>query len=195
MHNRQLEIIKGLNDNRSKLSALYSLYNSALITAEDERAELGTYYEQMIDFKHDLNAISNEVFASKKADRVKTINKNQAKIKKMGGDAKSINSNFSNACGKYRLALQDCGPLKTEYKHNVNELCKEFKGLVNEDTDSAIIKGYKQQVKIIKAILDKIEFLIADYNIKKNKVEEDNQKFTQLYQTVNSLITQLQGIA
>ena len=40
MENRQLEIIKQLNDNRSKLSALYSLYNSSLLVAEESRVEL-----------------------------------------------------------------------------------------------------------------------------------------------------------
>jgi hypothetical protein len=43
--------------------------------------------------------------------------------------------------------------------------------------------------------LEKIEVLIADYNVKKNKVEDDSAKFTELYASVNSLLTQLQSIA
>ena len=52
METNELEltnIIKELNDNRSKLSALFSLYNSSLLTAEDDRATLSTYYEQMVN--------------------------------------------------------------------------------------------------------------------------------------------------
>ena len=69
METNELEltnIIKELNDNRSKLSALFSLYNSSLLTAEDDRATLSTYYEQMVDFKNDLNMISNVIYTSKK---------------------------------------------------------------------------------------------------------------------------------
>ncbi len=195
MENRQLEIIKDLNDNRSKLSALYSLYNSSLLVAEESRIELSGFYEQMIDFKNDLNALTSLIASVKKADRANTINKNRSRIRNITLEVNLVNNNFNNNCKKYGTALQECAGLKSEYKHTVSGLCKEFKSTVTEDTDSMIIKGYKQQVKIIKTILEKIELLISDYNIKRNKVEEDNQKFGQLYGSVNSLLTQLQSIA
>ena len=47
----------------------------------------------------------------------------------------------------------------------------------------------------IKTILEKIEGLVADYNVKKNKVEDDNEKFVALYSSANALITQIQTIA
>ena len=193
--NKLLEIIKSLNDNRSKLSALFSLYNSSLLVAETSRVELSAYYEQMIDFKNDLNSLTNLLANVKKAERVETYNKNKSKIKRIDLEANLVNDNFKNNCKKYRIALQECGSLKTEYKHTVSELCKEFKSLVDENTDVTIIKGYKQQVKIIKAILDRIEVLIADYNVKKNKVEQDNEKFAELYNSVNSLLVQIKSIA
>ena len=195
MNNRVLEIIKELNDNRSKLSALFSLYNSSLLVAENERTELSNYYEQMIDLKNDLNSISTMIGSVKKTERLATYNKNKMKIKHLDSEANLVNNYFKDSCKKYRIALHECGSLKTEYKHTVSELCKEFKSLVDENTDAIIIKGYKQQVKIIKTILEKIEFLISDYNVKKNKVEDDNVKFTELYNSVNSLLTQLKGIA
>ena len=66
---------------------------------------------------------------------------------------------------------------------------------MDENTPAIVIKGYKQQVKIIKAILDKIEMLISDYNVKKNQLEQDNTRFNQLYSSVSSWIDQLQKIA
>lgn len=191
----QLDIIRALNDNRNKLSALYSLYNSSLLVAENNRQELGSYYEQMIDFKNDLNTLSSQLGNAKKTERSEMLSRNRSKIKKIDLSIKEVNTSFKDNCNKYRLALQECGSLKTEYKHTISELCKQFKATVNEDADALIVKGYKQQVKIIKAILEKIEFLIADYNVKKNKMEEDNTKFTQLYESVNSLISRLQTIA
>ena len=195
MENKLLEIIRNLNDNRSKLSALYSLYNSSLLVAETNRIELSNYYEQMIDLKNDVNSLSVMISGMKKADRANAYNKNKSKIKHLGNEINLVNNYFNDECKKFKIALKECGTLKSEYKHTVSELCKEFKSLVNEDTDTSIIKGYKQQVKVIKAILEKIEFLISDYNVKKNKVEEDNLKFGQLYSSVNSLLTQIQSIA
>ena len=195
MENKLLEIIRQLNDNRSKLSALYSLYNSSLLVAETNRAELSNYYEQMIDLKNDVNSLSVMISGMKKGERASAYNKNKSKIKHLGSEINLVNNYFNDECKKFKIALKECGNLKSEYKHTVSELCKEFKTLVNEDTDTSIIKGYKQQVKVIKAILEKIEFLIADYNVKKNKVENDNAKFGQLYASVNSLLTQIQSIA
>lgn len=195
MENKLLEIIRQLNDNRSKLSALYSLYNSSLLVAETNRIELSNYYEQMIDLKNDVNSLSLMISGMKKADRANAYIKNKAKIKHLDSEINLVNNYFNDETKKFKIALKECGTLKSEYKHTVSELCKEFKSLVNEDTDASIIKGYKQQVKVIKAILEKIEFLISDYNVKKNKVEEDNTKFGQLYASVNSLLTQIQSIA
>ena len=195
MENRQLEIIKQLNDNRSKLSALYSLYNSSLLVAEESRVELIGFYQQMIDFKNDLNALTSLIASFKKADRESAYNKNRSRIKTISLEVNLVNNSFNSNCEKFATALSECGHLKSEYKHTVSELCKEFKASVTEATDAMIIKGYKQQVKLIKIILEKIELLISDYNVKKNKVEEDNKTFGQLYGSVNSLLTQLQTIA
>lgn len=194
-NNKLTQIIKDLNDNRSKLSALFSLYNSSLIVAEDTRQALSNYYEQMIDFKNDLNAITTQISECKKTERAKIYDKNKSKIKKLNVEASSLNNDFSSACKKYRVALKECGSLKSEYKHTVSELCKEFKANVTEDTEPVVIRGYKQQVKVIKAILEKIEMIVADYNVKKNRVEDDSSKFTQLYESVNDLITRLNQIA
>ena len=117
--------------------------------------------------------------------------KNRSRIKTISLEVNLVNNSFNSNCEKFSTALSECAGLKSEYKHTVSELCKEFKATVTEDTDAMIIKGYKQQVKLIKIILEKIELLISDYNIKKNKVEEDNKTFGQLYGSVNSLLTQL----
>ena len=196
MENKLFDIIKQLNDNRSKLSALFSLYNSSMLVAETNRLELSNYYEQMIDLKNDVSSLSNMINnLKKKSERASAYTKNKSKIKTLSNEINIVNSSFNDNCNKFKIALKECGTLKSEYKHTVSELCKEFKSLVSEDTDASIIKGYKQQVKVIKAILEKIEFLISDYNVKKNKVEDDNVKFGQLYASVNSLLTQIQSIA
>ncbi len=189
------EILRQLNDNRNKLSALFSLYNSLLLDAEEGRSTLSGYYEQMIDFKNDLNSLSTLIGNTKKSERSELISKNKSKIKTINSQVGDVQKDFVTTCKKYRLALTDCGSLKTEYKHEVSELCKKFKSLVDETTPPVIIKGYKQQIRIIKSIFNKIETLISDYNVKKNKVEEDNERFTSLVANVSSMMEQLSQIA
>ena len=190
-----LDIIKNLNDNRSKLSALFSLYNSSLLMAEDNRINMSNYYEQMIDLRNEVNAISQEIYEAKKSERETVLSRNKLKIKHLDNEIQHTNKEFKTTCEKYKIALQECGSLKTEYKHDVSRLCKEFKALADDDIDPIVIKGYKQQVKIIKAILEKIELLISDYNVKRNKIESDDERFANLYYSVNELITRLQDIA
>lgn len=194
-NNKLLEIIKQLNDNRSKLSALFSLYNSSLLVAEDSRVNVSNCFEQLIDRKNDLSTITRDVSLAKKSERATIFGKNKAKIMRLNKEVQEVNSVFADSCKKYRVALQDCGSLKTEYKHEVSNLCKDFKANIDEDTPAVVIKGYKQQIKIIKAILDKIEMLVSDYNIKKNQLEQDYVRFNELYTSVNSLINRLQQIA
>ena len=187
-----LDIIKELNDNRSKLSALFSLYNNSLLVAETNRQTLVQCYEQMMDVKNELNLLTNTIAMAKKADRIELFNRNSAKIKKMNTEANAINDDFALNATQYRMALKDCVSLKAEYKGKISELCKKFKDNITTNTEPIIIKGYKQQVKIIKVILDKIDMLIDDYNTKKTKVEEDNTKFDNLYNSVTDLITRIE---
>lgn len=189
------DIIQKLNDNRSKLSALFSLYNSSILSAEDSRMILSSYYEQMIDYKNDLSMISNSIYSAKKDERESLFLKNKSKIKRLNLEVKGLEESFTNSCNSYKIALQSCGSLKTEYKHEVSELCKQFKAGLSEETSPYLIKGYKQQIRIIKAILDRIEQVISDYNIKRNKVEEDNSRFDELYQSVNLMLDKLKTIA
>ena len=193
--NRQQEILKELNNNRSKLSALFSLYNNSLILAEENRTELMNYFEQLLDYRNELSTITNTISTFKKAERNTEFAKIQPKIKKIGKDLKLINDEFNSATERFKLALQECGSLKTEYKHDVSLLCKEFKTTIDDSTSPIILKGYKQQVKIIRTILDRIELLISDYNVKKNKVEQDSERFNELYNNATQLVSRLKTSA
>ena len=71
----------------------------------------------------------------------------------------------------------------------------KFKAICEtEEVEPIVVKGYKQQVRIIKAILEKIELLISDYNVKRNKIEKDNNRFADLYYSVNELSVRMQDI-
>ena len=195
MDEKLLQTIKELNNLRNKLSALFSLYNASLLQAEENRMNLGGFYEQMVDYKNDLNLITKQIGLVAKAQRTLEYNKNISKINSINDGIDSVSNNFQSACKSYRVALKDCGSLKTEYKQEFSELIKEFKASKNESTQAAIIKGYNQQVHIIKTIFNRIELLIADYNQKRNKVEEDSERFVALKNSVNVILNSLEQIA
>ena len=195
MDEKLIEIVKQLNDSRKKLAGLHSLYNTYLLQAEDDRANLSGYYEQMLDYKNDLNTITRQIGLVAKAQRALEYNKNKTKIKAIYNSVDLVNNGFQSACKNYRTALKECGSLKAEYKHEVAELSKEFKATINDSTQETILKGYKQQIRVIKAIFDKIEKMILDYNLKKNKVEEDSERFNALKESVNVMLSSLENIA
>lgn len=188
-------LLKQLNDARSKLSALFSLYNNMLLLAEDNKSSLYICYEKMIDIKNDLNMISGEISSAKKTERNTTLSRNLAKLKSLDKDIKCTHNDFDDNYKRFKQALTDCGSLKTEYKHELSEICKEFKANVTDDTPPVIIKGYNQQVRLNKSILKKIEDLICDYNIKKNKAENANDKFEGLYESTKTMLVSLNQIA
>ena len=95
MENKLLDILRQLNDNRNKLSALFSLYNSSLLVAEESRAELINYYEQMIDLKNDVNSLSVMISKAGKGERADIYNKNKFKIKNINNEVNLINNNFN----------------------------------------------------------------------------------------------------
>lgn len=190
-----LEIIKKLGDVRSKLSALYSLYNSSLLVAEENRSSLPMCYEQLIDKKNDLTSIANAIAEVEKKERQDAYLKYCAKIKHLNVEVEEINKTVEHVCSTYRIALKDCGALKTEYRHEVSELCKAFKVACVEGTPATIKKGYNQQIKLIKSILEKIDCLVADYNVKKNNMEKNNTSFVELFGSISLLINNLQSVA
>ncbi len=192
---KQVEIIKSLNDNRSKLSALFSLYNASILNAEENRNELGLCYDKMIDLKNDATTISSLILDAKKKDREELLLKNKSKIKKINDDMKLVKTDFVSNINKYDIALTECGNLKSEYKHSVSVLCKQFKDSVDAETEPVLIKGYKQQVKIIKAILDKIEALVSEYNVKRNIMSQETEKFDNLCASIDGIIGSIKKTA
>ena len=189
------QILKGLTDNMHKMLSLYNLYNSSIVMAESERSNISTYYDQLVDCKNDLTAIANDLSILKKSERLEAFSRYKARISRIDREVDGAHKEFTTSCKTYRLALKDCGSLKAEYKHEYKALKDEFKASMDTDTPPSAIKGYNQQVKRIRKILDNIEALISDYNVKKNKMEEDSTSFNDMYDSVNMMLERIQTIA
>lgn len=186
---RKLDIMKSINEYRESIAALYSLYNNACLAAENNRSLLTQSYEEMIDHKNDLNTISISIANVKKSERAEALTKYRAKVKKLKIDIQETFEKFKATYDDYKVALKDCTPLRDKYKAELSKLCKEFKAITKQDED--IYKGYKQQIKFINNYLQKIEVLISDYNVKKNKTIENKEKFKELRASADSIIERL----
>ena len=184
-------ILDDLKEYDVKLRGLYGLYNTLLLDAESSRSDLSTYFEEMVDLKNSLTAISQAIFGAPKAERSNTITKKQSEIKRIDSAVNRANTEFKDSTKKYNEALKECGSLKTEYKHKIVSLRKEFKAGVQEQTSKTLIKLFLRQMKNINHVMDNIERLISDYNVKRNQVEESSKRFNDLYQSVVDLIDRL----
>jgi len=190
---RYLEIGKELTNCRSKIGALYNLINVTLLDAEQDRTELSSNYEKMIDYKDNVNTILTDVSAVKKSERPQVITKNKSALKKIHKEAKEVNESFISLLTKYKKVLKESLPLKAEYIEEAKKLSAEIKILVsNGELDDTFKKGFSQQIKMINAYKENIEKLVSDYNVKRNQLENDNQKFNALYTSVNDAISSLQ---
>lgn len=193
---RCLEIGKELTNCRSKIGALYNLINVTLLDAEQDRAELGLDYEKMIDYKDNVNTILTDVSAVKKSERPQVITKNKAILKRIHKEAEEVKEGFVSLLAKYKKVLKESLPLKTEYVQEAKALSIEIKNLVNTgDVDEVFKKGFSQQIKMINVYKENIEKLVSDYNVKRNQLENDNEKFNALYASVNDAISSLQASA
>ena len=190
---RCLEIGKELTNCRSKIGALYNLINVTLLDAEQDRNELSSNYEKMIDYKDNVNTILTDVSAVKKSERPQVITKNKSALKKIHKEAKEVNESFISLLTKYKKVLKESLPLKAEYIEEAKKLSAEIKILVsNGELDDTFKKGFSQQIKMINAYKENIEKLVSDYNVKRNQLENDNEKFNALYTSVNDAISSLQ---
>ena len=190
---RCLEIGKELTNCRSKIGALYNLINVTLLDAEQDRIEISSNYEKMIDYKDNVNTILTDVSAVKKSERPQVITKNKFTLKKIHKEVQEVNQSFVSLLAKYKKVLKESLPLKVQYIEEAKKLSAEIKVLVNNgDLDDTFKKGFSQQIKMINAYKENIDKLVSDYNIKRNQLDNDNEKFNALYNSVNNAISQLQ---
>ena len=85
--------------------------------------------------------------------------------------------------------------LKKEYKEEFNKLVTEINALNKQNPNETIKSGFKVQYKHIVQILEKIEAMVCDYNVKKNQMEQDAQKFVELFNIFSGILTKIKAVA
>jgi len=173
------KLLKLLDDCRNKLRATYNLFISCLEQTKSIKAELGGMYEQMLDYKDELAQIE----ASKKPAKTK--------LSRLATDCNKLHTSYEEQLEVVSHCMDDCESCRKTYKHEVSLCCQTYNVLKHEGIASSIVKGYKQQVKLIRAILDKIDDIKDNYKALKAEIKQEKQMFDKLYDDINKKIIEI----
>ena len=174
---KYIELLKLLNNCREKLDGLCNLFVANYKTAKEDRVELGATYEEASSCHAELKQIaSGGAKGSKLIIRTIKTNLNNQKEK------------FEEIYSRFSFALTDCMPLRKEYKSEVKACCDTYNLFKSKDNStSSIDKGYRQQVRLIQSILNKIKSIIEAYNKEVELADEIKTSFNKTYEVAGIL--------
>ena len=170
------KLLKLLDDCRNKLRATYNLFISCLDQTKSIKAELGGMYEQMLDYRDEVAQIE----ALKKPAKTK--------LTKLANESNKLKATYEEQFEVVGHCMDDCESCRKTYKHEVSLCCQTYNKLKGEGISASIIKGYKQQVKLIRAILDRIDDIKDNYKALKEEIKQEKVMFDKLYTDINKKI-------
>lgn len=173
------KLLKLLDDCRNKLRATYNLFMSCLDQTKTTKAELGGMYEQMLDYRDEVIQIE----ALKKPAKTK--------LSKIANECNKLKTAYEEQVEVVNHCMDDCESCRKTYKHEVSLCCQTYNVLKHEGIASSIVKGYKQQVKLIRAILDKIDDIKDNYKTLKAEIKQEKVLFDKLYTDINKKILEI----
>ncbi|MBO5909898.1 MAG: hypothetical protein J6Q15_00155 [Clostridia bacterium] len=173
------KLLKLLDDCRNKLRATYNLFMSCLEQTKNIKGDLGGMYEQMLDYRDEMMQIAS----SKKPAKTK--------LTKLATETNRLKDSYNEQIELVTHIMDDCESCRKTYKHEVSLCCQTYNMLKQEGLASSIVKGYKQQVKLIRAILDKIDDIKDNYKQLKAEIKQEKEMFDKLYVDVNKKIIEI----
>ncbi|MBQ3502690.1 MAG: hypothetical protein IJA72_03395 [Clostridia bacterium] len=177
-----LTILELLNGVREKLYATYNLFVANVEQTKTIKEFIALKYEQLLDKRNEFVQLTS----SNKPAKMRV-----AKLRK---EASVLKDEHDAQVAMVGDGMADAEACRKTYKHEVALCCDTYKKLGAIETNSednaeqtvpaSTEKGYKQQVKLIRRILDKIdEVKVSFKNVKadiKERVKLFNELFAQL---------------
>lgn len=170
------KLLKLLDDCRNKLRATYNLFISCLEQTKSIKVEVGSLYTQLLDCQDEVLQLQS----SKKP--VKT------RLTKCVNAINELKTHYEELINQVDHCMDDCENCRKTYKHEVNLCCQTYKALKYDGISASIIKGYKQQVKLIRAILNKIDEIKGHYKNLKMEIKQEKEIFMQTYKSIEEKI-------
>ncbi|MBQ7797923.1 MAG: hypothetical protein IJ371_02240 [Clostridia bacterium] len=174
-----LKLLELLNGCREKLYATYNLFVSNVEQTKTTKAELGEKYEQLLDLRHEFVQLTS---SSKPA---------KIRISKVRKDSQLLKAEYDNQFATVGGGMIDCESCRKTYKHEVALCCDTYNKLKVGGVEEHIVKGYKQQVKLIKRILEKIDTAKISFKALREEIKQQKQMFDELYNKINDQVLAL----
>ncbi len=187
-------VLELLNTCREKIKALCYLFNTQVLNAKADSDQMGVCLDTLIEKHNDLKGIASVLPKAKKDDRATVAKASKPIVKSTQVSVSDLKKDFAEHYANFKNALTEAMTLRATYKAEVVSCCEAFKKfLASKEVEGSekIVKGYRQQVKLIKAVLDKIKSLIVVYNQEDEKVEGLKKEFDNMTKIVDRLASDL----
>ena len=171
---KYLKILELLNGCREKMFATYNLFVANLDQTKQVKADLGIKYEQLLDLRNEYMQL---VSSNKPA---------KMRIGKIRKDAAVLKGEHDEQVQSVDGIMDDANACRKSYKQEVVLCCDTYKQLkIKLGEDATVEKGYKQQLKLIKRILEKIDTIKVGYKGVKEEIRQQAQMFLDLFNRIN----------
>ena len=166
-----LELLSGC---REKLFATYELFVANLEQTKQIKTALGEIYERLLDLHSEYVQLTSSGKPAK------------MRIAKLCNDAKELNSTHYENVDTANNIMSGANACCYAYKKEISMCCKAFKQLMEKIGNAEVVKkGYRQQVKLVKRILEKIDIVKVDYKTVKEEIKEQTKMFLELFEKIN----------
>ena len=169
-----LKVLELLNNCREKLFATYDLFVANLEQTKQIKVELGEKYEQLLDLREEYVQLTTSGKPAK------------MRIAKVRKEATELKQEHDVQVTSVDTIMDDAKSCRNTYKSEIVMCCETYKQLklkLGEDERSE--KGYKQQVKLVKRILEKIDTVRTEFKGVKEEIKLQAQMFLELYNKIN----------
>ncbi len=170
---KYLKILELLNGCREKMFATYNLFVANLEQSKQVKTELAVKYEQLLDLRSEYM----QLIASDKPAKMR--------IGKIRNSAAALKSEHDEQVNSVDGIMDDANACRKSYKQEVVMCCDTYKQLKTKlGEDASVEKGYRQQVKLIKRILEKIDTIKVGFKSVKEEIKEQAKMFLELFNKV-----------
>lgn len=168
-----LKLLELLNGCREKLYATYNLFVANWEQTKSTKTELGEKYEQLLDLRNEFVQLTTSGKPAK------------MRISKLRKDASALKGEYEEQVSGVGSGMSDCESCRKTYKHEVALCCDTYNKLKTIGVDEAVAKGYKQQVKLIRRILEKIDTIKVGFKAEVAEIKERAKMFYELFDKIN----------
>ena len=155
-----IELLKLINNCREKLVGVYNLFSASVMKSKEDSLKM-----------HDLHDEAVTNYDNLKAMNMGQMAKSKLMIKNSKTRLEQIKKEFNELYADFTNALKDCVPLRDKYKKETSMCFEAYQQMSGKtEVSDSIAKGFRQQLKLIKAIFDKIKALILEYKAEKEVV-------------------------